>query len=119
VPFDVLASAVVGTAALQRSGLLPQFNGSVTYHRPAPSPIPPVPARLSSASPSPAPYYQALAQTANDALYDFLAPRAPQYVRYNGLAFDETERREYYPDGNLRSVTTHRRVAGPSLDIWY
>lgn len=119
MPFDVLASAVVGTAALQRAGLLPQFSGSVTYHRPAPSPLLPVPRSSPSGSPLPVPHYQSLAQTASEALYGFLPQRVPQCVRYNGLTFDETEQREYYPDGSLRSVTTHRRIAGPSLEVWY
>jgi hypothetical protein len=125
MPFDVLASAVIGATALQRSGLLPQFSGSVSYHQPAENSYRPASASSSQASlpvptyQAPAPVYQALTQTASDAFFGFLPSRAPQYVRYNGFAADETEQHEYYPDGSLRSTTIHRRIAGPSLEVWY
>jgi hypothetical protein len=123
MPFDLLASAAIGATALQRSGLLPQFNGSVAYHHPVSNSYVPAQANSSQvglpvpAYQAPARIYQAVTQTAHDSLYGFLRSRAPRYVRYNGFAADEIEQREYYPDGRLKS--THRRISGPSLEIWY
>jgi hypothetical protein len=117
MPFDILADVILGTA-LQRSGILPQLSATVTYNRPSSRSMP-IPASSSSVTPPPAPYYPRLAQTTTDALFDFLEQRAPDHVRYNGMTYYETETREYYPNGSLKSLTSRRRIAGPSLEVWY